>query len=337
MTPAIRTPLTLLDRWAQTLAEAFSGQASSVVITASGDGFVDKDGNAVALPLEVRSGRTVRCELDAERVVFVDLPIPPGAEDHVDGIVSSKLPQVSPWKVSDVIYGHALRPRDEAGGLVTIAIIGKADVPSIPFRGKGVPVTYCVRTPAGDRIDFRQPAAGGRRERAGKVTAIKALLVLLLLLTVGPLIAGPVQSYFVNRDLSAINRAQGALRARLERQSSGEAAADDPSRQLSDALNRRPSRLAVVAALAHLLPDSVHLESLTIEGDVLGFTAIADDAAMVLRLLAESPVFRNAAFSGPTVREEDSNSVRLQISAEIASDADAAGALEQLLLAEVKG
>ncbi len=161
------------------------------------------------------------------------------------------------------------------------------------------------------------------------------LLLALLVLGVGSSLASPILSAWSGREIATVNQRLAELRSSIETGSAGGALANDPARQVTDMLHRRASRLAVVAALARLLPDNVYLEDLTIEDEVLDLTAVTDDAAMVLGLMAQSPVFRNAAFAGPTVRQGGTGLVRLQIRAEIAADEEAAAALEKLLLAAV--
>lgn len=312
---------------------------TSIDIRATDSGFVDRNGTPVATPVDAPSGAVVVCQLDPRHVVFVELPVPPGAEDHVDGIVSSKLPQISPWQVSTIAYGYQLRrtehPAGNGGGIVLIAIVNEGDLPPAATVANGGSVSYCARTPAGERIEFRSAGSKGERVRTAKVVAIKALLLALLLIGVGSRLASPILSFWSERQIAAVDQQLAELRTSMETQSSGGAVANDPARLVNEMLNRRPSRLAVVAALARLLPDNVYLEQLTIEDEILNFSAVTDDAAMVLGLMAQSPVFRSAAFAGPTVRQTSTGLVRLQIGAEISGDEGAAAALEKLLLAAV--
>lgn len=332
-------PSRLLDSWAVSLADNLAGSATTIDIRATDSGFVDRTGTPIATPIDAPSGCAVVCELDPRHVVFVELPVPPGAEDHVDGIVSSKLPQISPWQITSIAYGYHLRraghPPGNRGGVVLIAIVNERDLPPAATVAKGGSVSYCARTPAGERIGFRRTGTKGEPGRTAKVVAIKALLVALLFIGVGSLFASPILSFWSERQIAAVNQRLAELRTSMENRSAGGAGADDPARLVNEMLNRRASRLAVVAALARLLPDNVYLEQLMIEDEILNFTAVTDDAAMVLGLMAQSPVFRNAAFAGPTVRQAGTGLVRLQISAEIASDEEAAAALEKLLLAAV--
>jgi general secretion pathway protein L len=63
------------------------------------------------------------------------------------------------------------------------------------------------------------------------------------------------------------------------------------------------SPLVVIEALSRLLPDTVWLGDLTVQGNALTINGFADDASAVVALVEGSPLFSQAEFRSPSTRE----------------------------------
>jgi len=99
-----------------------------------------------------------------------------------------------------------------------------------------------------------------------------------------------------------------ALRARLESLTAPAALA---------ARHRPDAVLSVLRELDRVLPDTVHLATLEIEGQGLCITGIAREAAQLIPSLEASPVLREVKFVSQVMRINESNADRFEIGARL--------------------
>jgi general secretion pathway protein L len=128
--------------------------------------------------------------------------------------------------------------------------------------------------------------------------------LLLAALLVGGAAAG-VDAYEAYQQLAARQRFADALEQRL---------ADLPRLQAEvEALRKNatfipeqqratPSPTVVLEALSRLLPDSVWLDSVSLDDHEVTLSGYAEDAAQVLPIIESSPHFKEAQFRAPSTR-----------------------------------
>ena len=71
---------------------------------------------------------------------------------------------------------------------------------------------------------------------------------------------------------------------------------------LADDRRSRPSPLLVLEALSDLLPNSVWLSDLTLDGRDVAISGMADDAATLIPLVEAAPEFSQVRFHAPSTR-----------------------------------
>jgi general secretion pathway protein L len=240
--------------------------------------------------------------------------LPAGAAGELDRIMPHRVDLLTPWPAARVRWGYrVLGAGRQDGGQVEV-LLGVApravvDPAVARLAAYGVPVDAVdLIGEDGDPAGIDLLAAHTRRREppgaAARAVRRAGVLALALLTAGGAALAG-VELHRLN---GRLEQRQQYLRALEERM------ADLPGLQARiEALRRdagfvpaqqarTPSPVVVLEVLSRILPDSIWLDEVSLEGEDLTLSGYAEDAAQVLPIVEGSAHFAQVRFSAPSTR-----------------------------------
>lgn len=234
--------------------------------------------------------------------------LPASAERELAAIMGNKIDLLTPWPAEQVHADQRIDRRDDGQLAVSLVVAPRAAVAearrrlvALGLEPRGVDLVeddpWALPT-----VDLAHGLVQSRR--GTRWLAVAALVLLIPTLVAG---LGLGQQILARKALIAERQQQvDALEQRLadlpELRASLEALRSE-TRFVAERQREAPSPLIVLEALSELLPDSVWLSDLTIEGGNVTLNGFADDAAAVLGLVEGSPYFAGAEFRAPSTRE----------------------------------
>ena len=241
-------------------------------------------------------------------LVCTDL-LPAAAESDLARIMAHKLDLLTPWSAEHGYAAHKVLGRRRDGLLeVLVAAASRQRTDSLLQQLAGInirPAAVDVALPGEGQgnagIDLLQV---GTSERRGP--RLLAILVWIGLLALAGMVALIGWQIYERR---ALLREQNTIAAGLEERLSDlpdlrnrVAAMRAQARFLADDRSSRPSPLLVLEVLSRLLPDTVWLTEVTLDGNELSISGLADDASTLVPLLEGAPEFAQARFLSPSTR-----------------------------------
>jgi general secretion pathway protein L len=233
--------------------------------------------------------------------------LPKAARDDVRRMLNFDLERATPFRLSDVYTAHLMADGTVAGGRQRLRqLVVKRDavdplIADVKAAGLKPAFVDCWQTApsAGLPVDFLEASAPARSGFGRHVTLPRALALAALLL------AGLASTLWLWKHEAALAdlRAQtaklrtqaAAVRTALER---SEAAVADLDRLQRMKLKQVPA-LEVLEELSKILPDSVWLSDLRIEGDTVEIAGLAKSGAALPSLFQRSPLFADATLTAP--------------------------------------
>ncbi len=248
--------------------------------------------------LLVGEGRSLLC---------VDV-LPAGAEADLDRIMPHRVELLTPWPPGRVLAGYrVLRRRPDGDVEVLLAAAPRAAVEPTLARL----AAYGIAVDAVDVAGEGGAPAGldllGRRDRGRRGPGVPAKL-LAVLLVAALLAAGGLagrELWQLRGELEAKRQFAAALDGRLADLPQLRARIDALRQQAGFVAERQreaPSPLVVLEVLSRILPDSVWLESVALEGRELTLSGYAEDAAEVVPTVESSAHFSGVEFRAPSTR-----------------------------------
>ena len=245
---------------------------------------------------------------EADALTYLDV-LPGSAENDLGKIMAHKLDVLTPWSAEQGYAAQKVMARRRDGSLeVLLAAAARPSLDRTLRQLKSLGVTPIGVDVALDRepgrtagVDLLRSGAPSRPHR-GRLLLLLGLLAALML---G--VAGWSGWQIYQRQLQLADQAR--LVGDLERQ-----LADLPDLRtridamrveanfLAEDRRSRPSPLLVLEALSNLLPDSVWLSELTLDGRELGISGMADDAATLIPMVEAAPEFSQVRFHAPSTR-----------------------------------
>lgn len=235
--------------------------------------------------------------------------LPAGAEADLDRIMPHRIDLLTPWGADRVHAGYRLVEREADGALrVLLASIPREIVDPVLSRVQALGIAV-------DGVDVRREdgtLAGlnllggtrfGRRSR-WKVAGWLLATLLAVAIVGGAALAG--RDYLGLRDtLETQRRLAAALDGRLADVPALRARIEGLRRQAGFVAERQgeaPSPLVVLEVLSRILPDSIWLDQVALDGRELTLSGYAEDAAQVLPIVEGSAHFEEAEFRTPSTR-----------------------------------
>ncbi len=258
--------------------------------------------------LDRHRGAAVLVLGEADALTYLDV-LPGSAENDLGKIMAHKLDLLTPWSAEQGYAAQKVMARRRDGTLEVL--LAAAARPSLDRTLRQL-AAFGV-TPVG--VDVAQGQEPGRTagidllRSSAPVRRRRAPLILLLALLL-PLLAGGAawagwQIYQRQLELAEQARAVGELEQQLADLPELRAKIDAmrvEANFLANDRRSRPSPLLVLEALSNLLPDSVWLSDLTLDGSDLAISGMADDAATLIPLVEAAPEFSQVRFHAPSTR-----------------------------------
>lgn len=262
---------------------------------------------ALAQTARSRSVTRVGIRLPVSACFSRSVELPSAARGEFRQILNFDLERATPFKLRDVYTAHLVEGEAPTRGKLAVRqLVAKRDaidplMSEIGAQGLQVAFVDCWREEPSrglplDFLDAGMPAKGGA-SRLVTPTSVMAVLALGLLVSAGSLALSKYEKALEEvQTRNATMRAEAAaVRRLLER--SDTAVAD--LAQLRQAKLGRIPATQVLEEISRLLPDTVWLNELRIEGDGVDMTGLAKSGAALPQLLERSPIFTDAALSAP--------------------------------------
>jgi len=285
----------------------------------------------LAAMAEAGTARIVGVRLPLTRCFARRVELPRAARKDLREILNLDLERATPFKLSDVYTAYVVE--DEAstkGKLQLRQLVVKREVldpliADVQATDLEVAFVDCWRDEPqlGLPIDFLERGVEAGTGSSGLVTLPRALAALVLLLTVAAIVL-TLSRYEtalaeVQAQTAKMRTQAAAVRSVLER---SDAAVGDLARLQQTKLKQIPA-IEVVEEITRLLPDSVWLAELRIEGDTVDVTGLAPSGAALPPLFERSAMFADAALTAPLTLDPREDKERFTLRARIRQPADA--------------
>jgi general secretion pathway protein L len=291
---------------------------------APGDGAVlPREDALAALAAAARASGTRQAGIRlAEASCFSrSVELPAAARGDFRQILNFDLERATPFRLQDVYTAHVVEGLAPGKGRLRLRqLVAKREpvdalIADVKAAGLDVAFVDCWRvTPAdGLAMDFLQRSADGNR----LVTLPRALaaLALLLLVAVAYVTLSKYESALadVQARVAQVRAEAAGIRQQLDRSSM---ALEDLKRLQRQKMQQLPA-IAILEEVSRLLPDTVWLNELRIEGDTLDIAGLAKSGATVLPLFQESSLFTDAALTAPVTLDPREDKERFSLRARI--------------------
>lgn len=239
------------------------------------------------------------------------LELPRVARSDLERMLLFDLERATPFRRGDVYTAHIISGQPAAKGKARVRqiIVKREVVDSLlaELKSAGIEPAYvdCWQTEpsAGLSIDFLEANALPRTGLAGQLTLSRGITMLALALAGLACVLWPSRYDAALAEITARNAKLRAEAAAVQK------AVDRANAAVADLMRLQQARLTrfptveVVEELTRLLPDSVWLTDLRIEGDIVDMTGLAKSAAAIPSLLASSPSFVDVTLSAPVTMD----------------------------------
>ncbi len=257
---------------------------------------------------ERRGGHPLVIRLDEELALIKRLRLPALARDELDAAVGYQLASATPFPPERLYHGYRVLSREGGALEVELIAVPKDSVrpllDALATGGLGAPARLAV---AGrDDVDLlpRQRAVSGARWRriGWRLPALLLLLFLLGVLMVVPVVKKRAEVIRLNTELAVVKKRAAPLLKAKEKAMKLQRSL----RELAAPAEQRFRELEIIDRLSALLPDSVWLIELRIDGDRIQLRGEARHAVDVLERLQNAPEFTDARFLSPVSKNRRS-------------------------------
>lgn len=282
------------------------------------------------LPEDIRRrarNELVLLEWPRDRIVLRKITLPAQAQEFMSGIVRNQIERLSPWPMTQIVYGFVAAPSRQAGNLdaqVLIASRAELERARAQLEDSGLTADRVIVAPdepagAAPVVLWSRQAQRAHPDQnrlrlviggaVGGYVAICAALSLWALASAGSLQAESEQ--LAARARSLQKRAQAA-------KSPQAMAAFPPPQRAWVGKETSVATVFLLEALSKSLPDGAYLTELQLESDKLRVAGLAEDAPPLIGALESSGRLAEVRFSAPTTRGPDGRLFRFSIEAQVA-------------------
>jgi len=276
---------------------------------------------------------------NAEAVVGVRLPadvcfgrnveLPVAARNDLRRILDFDLERATPFKHRDVYTAHVVEGEATTKGKLRVRqLVTKREavdplVADVRAAGLEVGFVDCWgdRPSLGMPINFLEPRGGVQGGAGGFFRPTRVLVALALSLVLSALVLtlwGYESALAELQGKTAQARTQAAaVRGVLER---SDAAVTDLVR-LQDIKLKRTLAIEVLEEVSRVLPDTVWLNELRLEGDVLDISGLAPSGAALPTMFGRSAILTDAALTAPVTFDQREDKERFSVRVRVKSQA----------------
>ncbi len=263
-------------------------------------------------------GKDCALEIAPGLILASRMILPAESEEILRAIVRNKVESIAPWPLAQSLYGQRIEavPGDAAHVAVDVGVVSRALLEDIAGRlaSAGMAVKAAsLRLPTGEslRIDFGSEEeirdAERRATRLGVVFAAVAGAVAVL---------GIMLVWQSSSRLAAAREETARLTASLKPDAAGGAASlVEAANILHERRRLRQPAVAVMNELSEVLPQTVWLESLSLDDVRIDLKGKGSDIPALIDILEQSPSFMDVNFASATQFNEESNAESFSIGA----------------------
>ena len=273
---------------------------------------------------KTKSAADAVIRVTADRALRTIANLPLAAQANLDQVVAFEFERLVPFRRSESYFAYRVIERNKlARNLrVELTVVPRAEIDALMrlaeksgFRVAAVEVAGA--SPADSAIGLPISSDGDAGLQSGASVVIGALSGLALVLAV-ICVAVPFVQMQHKLDALTVKVAEARrrantrleLRKRIEAQLATETA-------LIRRRNRTPTISELLDEVTRLIPDDTWLTELRISGNEIQLVGLSPSASNLLRLVARSPRFRDAAFVSPVTRDARLDREQFTISAHI--------------------
>jgi general secretion pathway protein L len=273
-------------------------------------------------------GSRIEITLKPDRFLFRPFELPGRATEFLDGIVSSQIDQLTPWKNTEAVFGWS-KPNQTGPDriMVTVAATDRALVAPYVEAVAGLGAqSVAVFTIAAEYQAEDDPirVMEARSATFADVDKIRRMLMVILV-TSGAIAAAAVCGSRVAQ--INLNAQQAELDSRIAKFRAATGVANNgassslAAAQLTLEKRKRslPPSVIIIEALSRILPDDTFVTELRIEDNKIQFEGATHDAPSLIHLIEQSGLFAQATFFAPTTRSPSEAVERFHIEALIQS------------------
>ena len=276
-------------------------------------------GRAVeALPAGL--GKDCALEISRGLIVSSRMVLPAESDEIIRAIVRNKVEGIAPWPLEQSLHGHRVSAveGDAAHVSVDVGVVSRALLEDIVARlsaaGMVVKATS-LRLPSGESlpVDFASHAEDRDAWRSASrlVAGIAAAAAVLSAIGLGLV-------WHASGQLAAAREETAALTASLRPgETAGAASLLEAATTLRDRRRQRHPAVVVIDELSAILPQTVWLDSLSLDDARLELKGQGSGIPAVIGILEQSPFFRDVNFASATQFNESLNAEAFSIGATV--------------------
>ncbi|WP_421693554.1 PilN domain-containing protein [Aestuariivirga sp.] len=261
----------------------------------------------------------VAIEFAEDQAVNKEIMLPQQPDDVLNAIVRNKVEGLAPWPLAQCLWGMRARPMadDPRQLAVDVAVVSRTLMEGLAadLRAAGAEVRS-VSVRLSDHQSIRIDHGGEDVRRIGREWAVKLAkaAAVLCLLVAGP---GLFAIYRASSEASLLEENTAEIMQSIK----GGGAGFGETPMLAAANRLRQQRLdhaptvADLNELSSLLPDTVYLTALTLDGDKLEVKGQGSGVPGLIEILESSTRFKDVNFAAATELDANSNADAFSLSA----------------------
>jgi Tfp pilus assembly protein PilN len=263
-------------------------------------------------------GKDCALEIAPGLILVSRIILPAESDDILRAIVRNKVESIAPWPLPQSLFGQRIEavPGDAAHVAVDVGVVSRALLEDIAARlaATGTVVKAAsLRLPSGEylRIDFdleeESRAAQRRATRFATIFAAAAGAVAVL---------GFMLVWQTSAKLATAREETARLTAELRPDAAGGATSlVEAANILHERRRQRLPAVAVMSELSEVLPQTVWLDSLSLDDVRIDLKGQGSDIPSLIDILEQSPSFMDVNFASATQFNAESNAEAFSIGA----------------------
>jgi len=256
-------------------------------------------------------GPEVALDFAPDQSIGQQIVLPQQPDEVLRAIVRNKVESLAPWPLAQCLWGMraAAIPGDPQHVAVDVAVVSRSllDELSATLRQAGSEVkALSVELSDGHQVAIELGSGDVRRAARARAVRLSKLAATAVLLLAG---LGGYWVYAASADAARLESETAALMASLKPGGApeGEAPVVSAANRLYQQRRERLSAVAVLDEVSKLLPDTVHLLALTLDGDQLTIKGQGSGVPDLIQILEASPYFQSVNFAAATELDQNSN------------------------------
>jgi general secretion pathway protein L len=256
-------------------------------------------------------GQEVALSFAADQSISQQLVLPQQPDDVLRAIVRNKVESLAPWPLAQCLWGMraAAIAGDPQHVSVEVAVVsrGLLDELAATLRQAGADVeALTVELPGGDELEIALGAGDIRREARARAVRWARTAAVLAVVLLG------LASFWIYRtaaEAARLDAETSALMASLKPNGVlvGETPLVTAANRIYQARRDRLPAVAIVEEVSKLLPETVHLVGLSLDGEQLTIKGQGSGVPGLIQILEGSAAFQGVNFAAATELDQNSN------------------------------